>query len=85
MTVARVVLEDYPNTVLNVVKAKYGLKDKSEALNKFINDYGCNEVEPKVKESYVKKILRIEENHIKKYGYKSQTVNELRKEIEEGK
>lgn len=67
MTVARVVLEEYPNTVLNVVKAKYGLKDKSEALNKFINDYGCNEVELQVKESYIKKILSMQEEHYKKH------------------
>ncbi|HIH21341.1 MAG: DUF2683 family protein [Candidatus Diapherotrites archaeon] len=68
MPVARVVLGSYANTVLNVIKAKYDLKDKSQALNKFIELYGPEEVEPKVKESFVKKILKIEENYFKKYG-----------------
>ena len=33
---ARVELGDYANKVLGIIKIKYGLKDKSEALNKFI-------------------------------------------------
>jgi len=43
MTMARVILDEYSNRVINVVKAKYGLKDKSEALNKFIRMYGQRE------------------------------------------
>ena len=84
MAVARVVLEEYPNRVLNVIKAKYGLRDKSEALNKFIEMYGPEELEPEVKESYVKKVLKIEENYFKRHkgNYKTQTIAELRKEIE---
>jgi len=77
MTVARIVLEDYPNTVLNVVKAKYGLKDKSEAINRFLNDYGCNEVEPQVKESYVKKILSMREEHYRKHANRKMDDKEL--------
>ena len=84
MTTARMVLEPYSNTVLNVVKAKYDLKDKSEALNKFIEMYGGEEVERKVKDVYVKMILKQEENYFKKHngGFSTQTVEELRQEIE---
>ena len=82
MTDARVVLKSYSNQVLGVVKAKYALKDKSEALNKFIELYGSNEVEPEVKESYVKKLLEIENRHFKKYGFRHTSVDELRKEVE---
>ncbi|HZX20029.1 MAG TPA: hypothetical protein VFF13_03375 [archaeon] len=39
------------------------------------------EIEPEVKESYMKKLLRIEEG-MKKRGDKPQTVQELRREIE---
>ena len=67
MVDARVSLGKYSNTVLTVVKAKYDLKDKSQALNKFIEIYGSNEIEPQVKESYVKKILKSEEEYFKKY------------------
>lgn len=60
---ARVSLNDYSNRVLGVIKAKYNLKDKSEALNKFIDMYGTNEVEPELKEEYVQKILELEKNY----------------------
>ncbi len=81
MVGARVELKEYSNRVISVVKAKYGLKDKSEALNRFIETYGPEEVEPQVKESYVKKLLSIKSN-LRKGNYKPQTVQELRKEIE---
>ena len=81
MVDARVRLNKYSNKVLTVVKAKYELKDKSEAINRFIETYGENEVEHEVKDSYVKKLLRIEEG-IKKRRDKPQTVQELRREIE---
>jgi predicted transcriptional regulator len=82
MVDARVSLNKYTNTVLAVVKAKYDLKDKSEAINKFVETYGENEVEKEVKESYIKKILKIEEDYFKKYGYRHTSVKDLRKEIE---
>lgn len=82
MVDARVSLNKYSNQVLTVVKAKYDLHDKSQALNKFIEDYGPNEFEPEVKESYVKKLLKIEEDHFKKHGYRHTSLKDLRKEIE---
>jgi len=79
MVDARVSLEKYSNTVLSVIKAKYDLKDKSHALNKFIEIYGPNEVEPQVKEEYVKKILKIEEDYFKENNgkLKSMSIKEL--------
>jgi len=79
MVDARVSLNKYSNRVLTVVKAKYDLNDKSQALNKFIGDYGPNELEPEVKESYLKKLLEIEERHFKKYGYRKMSDKELDK------
>ncbi len=76
---ARVKLKPYTNRVLSVVKAKYELKDKSDALNRFVEMYGVQEVEPEVKESYVKKILAIVEEHHKKYGYRKMSDAELDK------
>jgi len=77
MVDARVHLNEYSNRVLGVVKAKYDLRDKSDALNKFVELYGSNEVEPEVKESYVKKILKIEKEHFKKYGHRKMSLKEL--------
>jgi len=82
MVDARVELSEYSNRVIAVVKAKHGLRDKSEALNMFIETYGPEEVEPEVKESYIKKLLRIEKSHYRKHGLRSTTVAQLRKEIE---
>jgi len=79
MVDARVSLSKYSNRVLSVVKAKYDFNDKSQALNRFIEDYGENELEPEVKESYVKKLLKIEEDHFKKYGYRKMGDKELDK------
>jgi len=79
MVDARVSLSSYASRVLAVVKAKYDLRDKSQALNKFVEMYGSNEVEPEVKESYIKKLLRIEEEHFKKHGCKKMTDRELDK------
>mgnify|MGYP003992681739 CR=1 FL=1 len=42
------------NRVLNVVKAKYNLRDKSEALEWVISEYISNE--PELKPEFVKKI-----------------------------
>ena len=46
MISARITLTEYSNRVLNLVKAKYGLKNKSEAINKFIEIYGPSELSP---------------------------------------
>jgi len=77
MVDARVSLSEYTNRVLGVVKAKYGLRDKSEAINKFVEEYGAEEFEPQVKDSYVKKLQKIEKEHLKKYGYRNMGIKEL--------
>ncbi|MCX6803716.1 MAG: DUF2683 family protein [Candidatus Diapherotrites archaeon] len=79
MTIARVLLDEYSNKVINVVKAKYSLKDKSEALNKFIHTYGQEETDLDAKDEYVEKVEKIVENHYKKYGYQNMSLEELDK------
>jgi len=76
---ARVELNDYANRVLGIIKLKYGLRDKSEALNKFIELYGQDVLEREVTEEYVKKIIEISNKHFKKYGYKKMSLQELDK------
>ena len=63
---ARVKLNNYTNRVLGVIKAKYDLKDKTQALNKFVEIYGVNEVEPEIDSKYLDKLDVIEKNHFKK-------------------
>jgi len=80
---ARVELNDYTNRVLGVIKMKFGLKDKSEALNKFIELYGDDVIEREAKDEYIKNVIRISENHLKKYGKRKMTLHELNKLCEE--
>ncbi|MCX6749215.1 MAG: DUF2683 family protein [Candidatus Pacearchaeota archaeon] len=76
---ARVELGDYANKVLGIIKIKYGLKDKSEALNKFIEIYGNDVLEREATEEYAKKIIAISNNHFKKYGSKKISLHDLNK------
>ena len=77
MVFARLDIEEYTNKVLNVIKAKFNLKDKSEALNKFAEIYGDEIVEKEAKSEYIKKVLEIDEKHFKKYKNKKMTIKEL--------
>ena len=74
---ARVDLNDYANRVLGVLKAKYRLKDKSEAINKFVELYGEEVVEREANEKYVKEMIRGVNAHFKKYGHKNMSFEEL--------
>ncbi len=77
MVYARITLNDYANKVLNVIKAKFNLRDKSEAINKFIDLFGDEVVEKEAKDEYLKKVLEIEKNHLQKYGQRKMSVQEL--------
>ncbi|MDD3159958.1 MAG: DUF2683 family protein [Candidatus ainarchaeum sp.] len=81
MPIARVSLDDYSNKILNIVKAKYDLTDKSEAINKFLHMYGKEEFHENddldASDNYVKKVLEIEKNHIKQNGFKKMNKSEF--------
>ena len=77
MVFAQVKLDDYTNRVLNVLKAKFGLKDKSEAINKFAEMYGDELVEKEANDQYVKKVLEIAEKHMKAQGSRKMPLKEL--------
>ena len=77
MTSARVEINEYANRVLAVIKAKFGLKDKSEAINKFIELYGDEVVEKEANEEYVKKMMDIANSHLEKYKNRKMSLQEL--------
>lgn len=79
MVLARMQLNEYTNKVLNVVKAKLGLNDKSEALNKFAEMFGNEFVEKEASDDYIKKIIQIDERHMKKYEKRAMSLKELDK------
>ena len=77
MVLARLEINNYANQVLNVVKAKFNLNDKSEALNKFIEIFGDNFIEKESNEEYAQKVILIANNHFKKYGKRKMSLKEL--------
>ena len=77
MVQALVTIDNNTNRVLNVIKAKFDLNDKSEAINKLADLTGDDFVEKEAKDQYLKEIIQISEDHIKKYGFKTMTLKEL--------
>ena len=72
-------VKDYTNRVLGVVKEKYGLRDKGDALDKFAEMYGEEFVEPEVREEVVREVIESCDRHIKKYGFRKMSMKELDK------
>jgi len=59
MVQAMININDNANRVLNIVKAKNGLKDKSEAINLVVEEYEQSFLEPELRFDYKKKLLKI--------------------------
>jgi DNA-binding transcriptional regulator YdaS (Cro superfamily) len=66
------------NQILNIVKAKYNLKDKSEAIARVVAEYGIEMLGPELRPEYVKKLKKLE----KEQGISFKNISELRKIIE---
>ena len=58
MVQAMININEEANKVLNIVKAKYGLKDKSEAINFVVSEYEQEFLEPELRPEYIEKALR---------------------------
>jgi hypothetical protein len=59
MVQAVINIDENTNRVLNIVKAKFGLKDKSQAINIVVNEYEENFLEPQLRPEYVNKLNKI--------------------------
>lgn len=78
MVKAIVTLSEEANRLLNIIKAKYGLNDKSEAINMMAEQYEEEILEPQLRPEYIEKLGRIE----KEKGIPFKSIAELRKKIE---
>ncbi len=78
MVQAVINIDERVNRVLNIVKAKFGLKDKSEAINLVVNEYEEGFLEPELRPEYIEKLNKIE----KQKGIHFKNISELRKIIE---
>lgn len=77
MVQALIKLKDNTNRVLNVIKAKYNLKDKGEAIELVVNRYIEDEDEPELRPEFIEKIKKIQkqksirvDDFAKRYGLK---------------
>lgn len=59
MVQAIINIEDHTNRVLNIVKAKFGLKDKSEAINRMAKQYEETILERELRPEYIEKAKKI--------------------------
>ena len=59
MVQAVINIDENTNRVLNIVKAKFGLRDKSQAINLVVNEYEETSLEPKLRPEYKVKLNKI--------------------------
>lgn len=58
MVQAMINISEEANQILNIVKAKHNLKDKSKAIERVILDYGTEMLEPELKPEFVEKMKK---------------------------
>lgn len=78
MVQAVINLEEKEDRVLNIVKGKFGLKNKSEAINLIINKYEQGFLEPELRPEFIEEMKKIE----KEKGIPFKNIKELRALIE---
>ena len=75
MVKALVTISEQANRMLNVIKAEYDLKDKSEAIDVMAKEYEELVFEPKVKPAYLRKLKKIQNEPLVNIG----TLKDFRK------
>lgn len=69
MVKAIVDIDKEANRILNILKAEYGLKDKSEAINKMALEFKkFVRIEPEIRPEYIRKLKRIQKQKPIKIG-----------------
>ena len=68
MVQALVELDENTNRVLNIIKAKFGLNDKSQAIKAVIEYYVENEGEPELRPEFIERIKKAEKGKFVKVG-----------------
>ena len=58
MVQAMIDISNEANQILNIVKAKHNLRDKSKAIEKVILDYGTEILEPELKPEFIEKMKK---------------------------
>ena len=78
MVQAMIEIPEEANHILNIIKARYNLKTKSEAIAKIVIECGANIIEPELRPEYLEKLQKLE----KEKGVSFKNIAELRRIIE---
>tara|TARA_Y100000310_G_scaffold326243_1_gene390871 strand:- start:189 stop:431 length:243 start_codon:yes stop_codon:yes gene_type:complete len=78
MVQAIVDLGENEDRVLTIVKGKYGLKNKSEAINLVIEKFEEQILEPELRPEYKEELSNVDKGKFKEFS----NIEDLRKEIE---
>jgi hypothetical protein len=68
MVKAIVEIDEEANRVINILKAQFGLKDKSQAINEMAKQYKVLVLESEVRPEYLKKLDKIHKEPIIRIG-----------------
>ena len=68
MVKAIVDIDDEANRVINILKAQYGLRDKSEAINRLAKEYREIVLESEFRPEYIRKLLEVQKEPIIRVG-----------------
>ena len=77
MTQIRLEVKDYTLRVLDVIKGRFGLKNRDSALDKFMELYGEDYLEPQIDESVLREMDEIYDSHMKRKDRKKLTLKEF--------
>jgi len=66
MVKAIVDIDEEANRILNIVKAKENLRDKSDAINLIVTFYGKEMLEPELRPEFIKELLEAQKEKAKK-------------------
>jgi hypothetical protein len=75
MVQAMINISEQINQVLNIVKAKYNFKDKSQAIEFVVREYGEEILEPELRPEFIEKMQKIAKEKAIKIG----SMNDFRK------
>jgi hypothetical protein len=72
-------LKEDEDRIINIVKAQFGLKNKSQAIALIAKIYADSFLEPELRPEYIEKLKKIEKEG---YGKTFSSIEELRQSIE---
>ncbi len=71
MVKALIDIDKHANRILNIVKAKYDLRDKSQAITVMAEEYEENILEPELRPEFVEDLKKAQKEkafHVKNFG-----------------